>query len=135
MAKSAFITRSKKTAGKFAVRFDDGTEMDELDEIAFEDGLDDLLARQGYAKSSRAPGPVISRLAARLSKGFVIGGAAARLSRLISETARELRLTEPHAKDLVLASPEGKEIWELERLEELEAGKHLPSGWYGRSNT
>lgn len=108
--------------------------MDDLDEITFEDGLDDLLARQGYSKSSRAPGPVISRLAARLSEGRVIGGATARLSRLISETATELRLSEADAQGVVLASPQGKDLWEQKRLEELEAGRELPGGWHGRSN-
>lgn len=128
MAKRAFITRSKKSAGKFAIRADDGTEMDDLDDLTFDEDLDDLFVAKGYSKSMRPPGPIISRLAARLTGGFVIGGATAKLDRLVADVASEMRLTEDHARDLVLQSPQGKDLWEQKRLEELEAGRQLRRG-------
>lgn len=142
--RNVFVTKGK-SKGKFAVRADDGS-LDDLDDISFDDllkamddgDLDDLLAARGYTKkmpTMPAPGPVISRLAARLSAGYIVGGAGARIELLTREVAREMRLTEDHARDLVLQSPQGKDLWEEKRLEELEAGKELPAGWRGRSET
>ncbi len=116
MARTAFITKGK-TRGKFAVRADDGS-LDDLDDISMDDlfdamadELDDLFASRGYKKYST-----------QMSRS---GSATVQLSSLVKEVARDNQLTQEQARDRVLATPEGKAIWERMRQEELSESRRM----------
>jgi hypothetical protein len=51
--------------------------------------------------------------------------ASARLSSLVKETAKDMRMTEEQALNCVLATEEGKDLWEQQRLEELRGSRVL----------
>ncbi len=130
MGKQAFITKGK-ARGRFAVRCDDGS-LDELNDFSphdlfdvMGDELDEVLAARGYTKGMRAMEYSVGEIMRQRFQGMPPG---LRLDSVVREVAREKKLSLDDARARVLATEQGKELWEQIRKEELEASSKSARG-------